>query len=293
MLASKKTLLLILSLCMLVVACSPKVEPVVTNPPQAEREINIEVMETEAIDKDLLQVLTNGIEGVFNPLFAMTEGDKAISHLMFLPFIGMKANMEVDPQNGLVSSMTREGYSLSFTISDDARWWDGNPVTANDIYFSLRVLLHPEYLGEKRRGELLYITGARDYNNGLASGIKGVEVIDEKHLKINFDNFQDSFYYALDFRPIPIHYYQGARMNDVRRLNSKPLGNGPYMLADWEKNNFANLERNDDFKYPTNIKELSLREFSEENIVVNMLFIMIWRPWAKVKLKRILRKIPS
>ena len=271
MLASKKTLLLILSLCMLVVACSPKVEPVATNPPQAEREINIEVMETEAIDKDLLQVLTNGIEGVFNPLFAMTEGDKAISHLMFLPFIGMKANMEVDPQNGLVSSMTREGYSLSFAISDDARWWDGNPVTANDIYFSLRVLLHPEYLGEKRRGELLYITGARDYNNGLASGIKGVEVIDEKHLKINFDNFQDSFYYALDFRPIPIHYYQGARMNDVRRLNSKPLGNGPYMLADWEKNNFANLERNDDFKYPTNIKELSLREFSEENIVVNML----------------------
>ena len=271
MLASKKIILIILSLCVMVTACSPKVEPVESVKPQEEKEINIEVMETDAIDKDLLQVLTHDIKGVFNPLFAITEGDKNISHLMFLPFIGMKANMEVDPQNGLVTSMAREGYSLSVTISDDAKWWDGNPVTANDIYFSLRVILHPEYMGEKRRGELLYITGARDYNNGLVSGIKGVEVVDDKHLIINFDNFQDSFYYALDFRPIPIHYYQGARMSDVRRLNSKPLGNGPYKLMDWEKNNFANLERNDDFKYQSNIKQISLREFSEENIVLNML----------------------
>ena len=51
---------------MMVTACSPKVEPVESVKPQEEKEINIEVMETDAIDKDLLQVLTHDIKGVLS-----------------------------------------------------------------------------------------------------------------------------------------------------------------------------------------------------------------------------------
>lgn len=235
------------------------------------KQINIEVQNSEKIDKEQLQVLAEGINGVFNPLFAMTEGDKAVSYSMFMPFMGLKRKMETDPQNSIVSSMSREGHSLEFALDEELKWWDGTPVTSNDVYFSLKVLLNKDYIGDKRRAELFFIKGARDYYYGLTSDISGVKIIDDKHIQINFEDFQDSFYYAFDFRPIPVHYYQRASIKDIYALNESPLGNSAFKISSWEKNNFVNLTRAEGFKYNTSLKYISIREMDKDNTLTEML----------------------
>lgn len=270
MFRNKKGIVILLCTLLLLTSCKPEVKDT-SIPKTDDKQINIEVQNIEDIDKEQLQVLARGINGVFNPLFAMSEGDKAVSYAMFIPFIGLKRKMETDSQNSIVSSIKREGYILEFELDKDLYWWDGKPITTNDVYFTLKILLNNAYVGDKRRGELFFINGAMDFYNGVSDSISGVEIIDDKHMIINFDNFQDSFYYALDFRPIPEHYYQRLSVKDIASLNDKPLGNSAFKIVDWEKNNFANLVRVDDFKYDSSLKYISIREIDRDNILTEML----------------------
>ena len=265
---SRKIILFLICVSMLFSSCKKEIARDANIKKNSKSKINIEVQERENVDKELLQVMAEGINGVFNPLFAMTEGDKTVSYPMFLPFMGMKRKMETDPQNSIVTSMSREGYSLEFEIDGNLNWWDGAPVTAQDVYFTLKVLLNKDYVGDARRAELFYINGAKDYHNGVSNQISGVKIIDDKHLKINFEDFQDSFYYAFDFRPIPVHYYQRATIADIKTLDSHPLGNAAFKLDSWEDGNYANLVRVDNFKFPVNLKYISIREYDKNNNIM-------------------------
>lgn len=267
---NKRLILLLICISVFLASCKEEIRD--SNIQKKDtKQINIEVQNSEKIDKEQLQVLAEGINGVFNPLFAMSEGDKAVSYSMFMPFMGLKRKMETDPQNSIVSSMSREGHSLEFALDEDLNWWDGTPVTSHDVYFSLRVLLNKNYVGDKRRAELFYIKGAKDYYYGLTNEISGVKIIDDKHIRINFEDFQDSFYYAFDFRPIPMHYYQRANIKDIYSLNEVPMGNSAFKISSWEKNNFANLIRVQGFNYDTNLKYISIREMDKDNTLTEML----------------------
>ena len=47
----------------------------------------IDISEEIPDSKNILKVVENGIDGVFNPLYAISDADKTISFLQFLPIV--------------------------------------------------------------------------------------------------------------------------------------------------------------------------------------------------------------
>ena len=78
-----------------------------------------------------------------NPLAVdNTEIVKYAVSLVFLPLVELNAELEFVPQ--LAESITTED-NLTFTIKlrDEANWSDGNPVTAQDVAFTLAIGADP------------------------------------------------------------------------------------------------------------------------------------------------------
>lgn len=264
MLANKKFLIIFFIVVFVnIIGCSKEkvnVESVV----KTKDELNIVEVEGIKTDSDTLKVLSHGVKGVFNPLFAISEGDKMASSMMFMPFIGLNSRMEYDLENSLVKRMSIVGNVISFQLRDDISWWDKVPVTTADIVFSLEKLLSSQYFGYARRTELFFIKGAKDYYQGKADFISGIEIIDAYKMKITFENFQDSFYYALNFRPIAKHYYENKDYLDIVSLSNKPMGNGAYQLSSYEKDNFIFLKANENFIYDVKTPYFMIRDIDNE-----------------------------
>lgn len=209
-------------------------------------------------DKENLKVVQNGINGVFNPLYAITRADKSISSLQFLPLLFKDRNLSYITNNSISRDYNVVNGNLRFKLRD-INWWDGNPVVSEDILFSLKLLLRSDYVGDERSALLFNIVGAKDFYEGKSEDISGFRVLDDKTFLIRLIDDNIKMEEALTFRPIPSHYY-GAE-EDVHILDDKPLGNGSYKLYDYEKKNFCILRANRDFYYNTpNIPSIIIRE---------------------------------
>lgn len=71
--------------------------------------------------------------------------------------------------------ISADGKTYTFRLRPDARWSNGDPVTAHDFVWSWRRMLHPETAGEYAY-QLYYVRGARAYNRGDVEVGERVEV---------------------------------------------------------------------------------------------------------------------
>jgi peptide/nickel transport system substrate-binding protein len=82
-----------------------------------------------------------------NPLAARTEADRDLVALVFEGLITL--DPDGDPRPALARSWdtTPDGKTWTFHLRPDARWHDGEPVTADDVVFTVAMLKDPEYHG--------------------------------------------------------------------------------------------------------------------------------------------------
>ncbi|MDH3660811.1 MAG: extracellular solute-binding protein [Alphaproteobacteria bacterium] len=120
---------------------------------------------------------------------------------------------------------------VAFTLRDDARWHDGEPVTVEDVIWSL------ETLKEKGRPFFRFY-----YQNVVKAEADG-----ERRIKITFDGTVNrELPLIMGQLPIlPKHYYEG-RPFDQTSLEP-PLGSGPYKIKSFEPGRNVVYERVEDY----------------------------------------------
>ena len=85
---------------------------------------------------------------------------------------------DLSPRPGMATSWTisKDGLVYTFTLRD-ARWTDGNPVTAQDFVFAWERVLNPKS-GAKYAQQLFHLKNGEEYNKGRSAdfsqvGVKG------------------------------------------------------------------------------------------------------------------------
>lgn len=126
----------------------------------------------------------------------------------------------------------------------DAQWSNGDPVTAHDFAFAYERILNPE-LGASYAGMLFRIENAEAFNAGDISDFSevGVEVIDEKTLRIHLDGPAPYFPLMLThYTWFPVHPPTIEKFDAFASRGSgwtRPenyVGNGPFRLVEWSPN---------------------------------------------------------
>lgn len=196
---------------------------------------------------------TNGLSSLNPLLIDATETMKYALSLEFLPLVELSRDLEFVPQ--LAESITTED-NLTFTIRlrENAAWSDGEPVTSQDVLFTLLLLTSPE-AGHAILSQYL-IVGTDDAGM-LPSGateIEGVKIIDDKTLTVavkqptalyTFENNFGRYLFVL-----PEHV-----LGDIPRdqllthewFQSPDVISGPYFIQEADLSHYVRYRANENY----------------------------------------------
>ncbi len=144
-----------------------------------------------------------------------------------------------------------DGLTYTFFLRADARWSNGEPVTAADFVASYRRILTPS-LGADYASLFYALRGAEAFHKGLTHDFAsvGVAAPDARTLRLTLDHPTAYFLTLLTqiaWRPVPIAtiekygspYERGTDWTRPGRL----VGNGPFTLKTWRPNQVIVVEK--------------------------------------------------
>ncbi len=161
-------------------------------------------------------------------------------------------------------SISDDGTEYIFNINKNAKWSNGEPVTADDFVWSWKRILTAS-LGSQYPDMLYYLEGAYEYHNGLIDDFDqvGVKSIDQHTLQVNLKNPTPFFLGLLShYSTWPVHKDTVLKFGDIDDRNgewTRPgnfVCNGPFQLKTWELNNKIVVEKNPHY-YDASIVQLN------------------------------------
>jgi len=137
--------------------------------------------------------------------------------------------------------------TMTFKLDKDARWHDGQPLTARDVAYTLSMAMHPA-TGSRYRSLMTAVVGYEEYGKGAAS-VPGLEVRDPQTLVIKTTRPSPELLTAVlpMVAIMPEHVLKDVAPEKLRehpQLNfGKVVGSGAYKLASVGDRQFLELER--------------------------------------------------
>ena len=175
------------------------------------------------------QMITNLRLGIhqydtINPILSQNKNIQFIDKLVFEPL--MNINSDYSLTNCLAKECSKTGdTSYVIKLKDDVVWQDGSPLIAQDVKFTI----------DKLKEE-----GIESIYKDNVANISGLEVIDDKTIKINLFSVQPFFEYNLIFHILSKNYEN----EDFLNSSKIPTGTGMYKIDKLE-GSFISLIKNE------------------------------------------------
>lgn len=173
--------------------------------------------------------------GGMNPI---TNTGLTTDHLMkyglYTPLI--QYDEDLNPTPHLAESWEMHGdTAVTFTLRDDVRWHDGQPVTAEDVRFTFEMAKNPETASLLASAYLAEVAAA--------------EVVDPRTVRFTFERPHAQAVESFWWPPVPRHLLEGVPPAEMANapFNRRPVGSGPYRFVEWRANERLVLERNPDY----------------------------------------------
>ena len=164
-------------------------------------------------------------------------------------------------KNGEPTPAVAESYEISEDLLTytfklrDAKWANGDAVTAEDFVYAWKWALNPENASEY--ASILYsIKGAQAYNNGEGSADDvAVKAIDEKTLEVTLAQPTPYFLELTAFKTFaPIHQATSEENPEWFAEAETHIGNGAYKITEWVHSGNIVLEKNENYWDADNVK---------------------------------------
>ena len=144
--------------------------------------------------------------------------------------------------------VSEDGLTYTFTIRDDAKWSNGDPVVAADFVYGWLHMLDPE-TASPAAFLAYFIDGAEAYNNGEGSAEDvAVKAVDESTFEVILNTPTESFLNIItnpSFFPVN---EKVASENPTWHTEAETfVGNGPFKLVDWKHDVSLSFEKNENY----------------------------------------------
>jgi len=200
---------------------------------------------------------TEGIQGqplYLNPVVAHSNPvDSDIGQLIFSSLFRYNSSGKLDQD--LVENWERSEDGMTYTIHirHDAKWQDGQPLTAEDVLFTLNLIRNPSY-GSTLRGNWEGIDIAKQ---------------DDYTLQFTLRKAYTPFLHNLTFGILPKHLWEDVTSDKflLTELNRKPIGSGMYSFIKLDKDKDGKIidltlrANRDYYGSKPHLKELTFRFF--------------------------------
>ena len=167
-----------------------------------------------------------------------------------------------------------DGLTYTFHLRADARWSNGDPVTADDFLAAFRRFLEPK-LGCEGVNIIFPIVGARDYLEGRNKDFTsvGVKAPDPRTIVLHLQFRAPYFLTVLaDSHLSPLYQPNLDRFNGRDQRGGKwtqpgnLVSNGPFVLTEWQPNVVLGVEKNPRYWYAARVRLNAIRFYPIEDV---------------------------
>ena len=170
---------------------------------------------------------------------------------------------EAEPSLAESWDISEDGKTITYHLSPDGKWTNGDPVTAGDFVYSWKRTLSPE-LAADYAYQLYGIVGGFEYNSctkkceALADKV-GVEAPDDSTLVVHLTSAQPWFIQQSAHHSfLAVHQATVEQFGDKWTEPANIVTNGPFKLAKWEHEAEIDLVKNDEWRDAASVKLTSI-----------------------------------
>jgi oligopeptide transport system substrate-binding protein len=170
---------------------------------------------------------------------------------------------EAEPSLAESWDISEDGKTVTYHLSPDGKWTNGDPVTAGDFVYSWKRTLSPE-LAADYAYQLYGVVGGAEYNSctkkceALADKV-GVEAPDDSTLVVHLTSAQPWFIQQSAHHSfLAVHQATVEQFGDKWTEPANIVTNGPFKLAKWEHEAEIDLVKNDEWRDAASVKLTSI-----------------------------------
>ncbi|GCF74479.1 ABC transporter substrate-binding protein [Bacillus cereus] len=233
----------LLSSSLVLSACGGQEDTASTEPVKQQDLKNIKIEKIAATDKtkvpdkaknrkDTLVVGISKPGGVFLPYFQQNGWDGNVTSVIFASLVSTDKQGKPTPELAEKWDVSSDQLTYTFHLRKDLKFSDGSPLTADDVAFTLTLLHDKAYEGEIDISQYA-VKGGKDYKEGKATSIEGIQVVDPQTIKITTEKVNSQTLTALGGPVLSKAYYgkgykQNTSLDYLKELYGKPIAAGPY-----------------------------------------------------------------
>ncbi len=226
--------------------------------------------------RDKILLLGNGAEPkALDPHLVSSTGDSNILRAMFEGLVTNHPSDDTIHEPGVAERWEpNEDFSAwHFFLRKDAKWSNGDPVTAHDFVYSYNRLLHPEMAGPYA-SMLYFLKNGEQFNQGKIKDFAevGVKAINDHELVCTLESPTPFFPDVIKHTTwLPVHQptiEKYGAMTDTFTDWQKPgnsVSNGAFQLIDWRINAHVKLRRNPHYWDADNVKPNGINFYPIDN----------------------------
>lgn len=219
----------------------------------------------ERATREKILLLGNGAEPkALDPHLVSSVGDSNILRALFEGLVTYHPENDSLNEPGVAErwESNADFSEWRFYLRDDARWSNGDPVTAQDFVYSYQRILHPE-MGSPYASMLYFLKNAEAFNRGDLKDFADVGVKAEgDHVLVCTLVGPAPFFPDVVKHTswLPVHrgtIEKFGKMTDPYTPWQKPgnhVSNGAFMLADWRINAHVKVRKNPHYWDVANVK---------------------------------------
>ncbi|ALL23365.1 peptide ABC transporter substrate-binding protein [Bacillus tropicus] len=203
--------------------------------------------------------------------------DGTSAHIMQNIFEGLYALDDQDqPIPAVAKSFKRseDGKKYTFDLRKDAKWSNGDNVTAHDFMFAWKRAIIPE-TASQYASMLFYVKNAKEINKGtMPLDALGVKVINDYKLEVELER---PIPYFLQLLALPIYLPQHESFLKEQGKNyalepNNLIYNGPFVLEKWKHEQEFQLKKNATYWDEKKVKldEINFQIVKDTMTVVNL-----------------------
>jgi peptide/nickel transport system substrate-binding protein len=175
--------------------------------------------------------------GQFNPAITTAGGTHFVADSLYNGLIFLDEQLTPKPDLADSWDISPDGKTYTFHLHPGVMWHDGQPFSSADVKFTFEEVLLKYHARTK---------------SGLEGVLDGIDTPDANTVVMRFKQPYGPLLQRLDVVEAPIvaqHIYQGQDPTKAD-ANLKPIGTGPYKLAEYVKGDKVRMVRNENYFKP-------------------------------------------
>ena len=180
-------------------------------------------------------MITEGVTGmpqIINPItispFTSPEADNDLIALIYSGLLKATPDGSLSPDLAKSYHLTEDGLVYTFILKDNLYWHDGEPVTSDDVKFTIQKAQDPE-IGSRHKASWDGVT---------------VETPNKKTVVFTLSESYSPFLQNTTIGILPEHLWKNVHPESFTHhlLNTKPIGTGPYKIIKIKKDGDEMIE---------------------------------------------------